>query len=104
MDLQLGGKRALVTGSSAGIGAGIAKSLTREGASVVVHGRNKERTESVVKEIASRGQKAAIAVGDLGTDEGAQSVVEQALAQVGGIDILVNNAGVFPRVPGWNIF
>ncbi len=96
MDLQLSGKRALVTGSSAGIGAGIAKSLAREGTSVVVHGRNKERTESVVKEIAQSGAKAASAVGDLGTDEGAQSVVEQALAQIGGIDILVNNAGVFP--------
>ncbi|GAX45282.1 putative 3-oxoacyl-(acyl carrier protein) reductase [Tolypothrix sp. NIES-4075] len=97
MDLQLSGKRVLVTGSSSGVGAGIAKSLAWEGASVVVHGRNKERLESVVNEIAQIGGKAAQVVGDLGTDEGAQSVVEQALAQVGGIDILVNNAGVFPE-------
>ena len=47
MDLQLKGKRALVTGSSLGIGVGIARMLREEGCAVVVHGRNRERTEKV---------------------------------------------------------
>ena len=46
MDLQLTGKRALVTGSSAGIGVGIAEMLAAEGVSVVVHGRNAERAQA----------------------------------------------------------
>lgn len=96
MDLQLSGKRALVTGSSAGIGAAIVKVLAREGAFVVVHGRDRERTEKVVNDITQSGTKAAIALGDLGTDEGAQSVVDQARTAIDGIDILVNNAGAFP--------
>ena len=49
MDLQLNGKTALVTGSSVGIGAGIVQTLAREGVSVIVHGRNAERTEAVAE-------------------------------------------------------
>ena len=51
MDLNLEGKRALVTGSSSGIGAGIAEMLASEGVSVVVHGRNKARTEATAARI-----------------------------------------------------
>lgn len=90
MDLQLAGRRALVTGSSSGIGAGIAEVLAGEGAAVVVHGRNRERAEKVAKAIGAAG----VALGDLSTDEGAASVHEQAKAALGGgIEILVNNAG-----------
>lgn len=97
MDLQLSGKRALVTGSSSGIGAAIAKTLAREGAIVAIHGRNEERAEKAANSIAETGGKTAIAIGDLGTDEGTQSVVQQAQASIGNIDILVNNAGAFPE-------
>ncbi len=93
MDLQLQGKRALVTGSSSGIGAGIAKMLADEGVSVVVHGRNEERLARVAAEIAERGATVASAIGDLATDEGAEAVATVALEAFGGIDILVNNAG-----------
>jgi NAD(P)-dependent dehydrogenase (short-subunit alcohol dehydrogenase family) len=93
MDLQLSGKRALVTGSSSGIGTGIAKILAAEGVSVVVHGRNAERTERVAQAIVAAGGQAATAVGDLSTDEGATHVADLALAAFGGLDILVNNAG-----------
>lgn len=96
MDLQLNGKRALVTGSSSGIGEAIAKILAREGVSVVVHGRSEERTNHVAEEIVAAGGKAIAAVGTLDTDEGAKTVVEKALSSLGGIDILVNNAGAFP--------
>lgn len=90
MDLQLAGRRALVTGSSSGIGQGIAKVLADEGCKVVVHGRNRERAEKVASEIGAVG----VALGSLSTDEGAASVHEQAVAAFGGpIEILVNNAG-----------
>jgi NAD(P)-dependent dehydrogenase (short-subunit alcohol dehydrogenase family) len=49
MDLKLRGKRALITGSSAGLGEAIARLMAAEGAEVIVHGRNKERTASVAK-------------------------------------------------------
>ena len=93
MDLKLVGKRALVTGSSSGIGAGIAEILAREGASVVVHGRDKARAEATAERIRAAGGQAAIACGDLATDAGAEAVADAALAAFGGIDILVNNAG-----------
>lgn len=95
MDLQLLGKRALVTGSSTGIGEGIAKTLAREGAIAVVHGRNEEQANRVVSEIREDGGKAFVAIGDLSTDEGATQVVDKALSSVGGIDIIVNNAGSY---------
>ena len=90
MDLDLVGRRALVTGSSSGLGAGIARMLAAEGARVVVHGRNAVRTEAIAAEIGAAG----MALGDLGTDEGADAVARTALEALGGgIDILVNNAG-----------
>jgi NAD(P)-dependent dehydrogenase (short-subunit alcohol dehydrogenase family) len=93
MDLGLSGKRALVTGSSSGIGAGIARMLASEGVSVVVHGRNGERTTAVVDDIRQGGGTVASAIGDLATEDGARAVAEAACGAFGGIDILVNNAG-----------
>jgi len=90
MDLDLAGKRALVTGSSSGIGRGAALTLASEGAHVVVHGRNLERAKAVVDEIVSGGGSASLAVGDLATDDGAAQVISEAGEQ---IDILVNNIG-----------
>ena len=90
MDLQLTGRRALVTGSSSGIGEAIARMLAQEGCAVVVHGRNRERAEKVAADIKAEG----VALGDLSTDEGAAAVHAAARAALGGnIEILVNNAG-----------
>ncbi len=90
MDLQLSGKRALITGSSSGIGEAIARMLAAEGCEVIVHGRNRERAEKVAADIGAAG----IALGDLSTDEGAAAVHADACAALGGnIEILVNNAG-----------
>jgi 3-oxoacyl-[acyl-carrier protein] reductase len=99
MDLRLTGKRALVTGSSSGIGIGIAKILAAEGASVVVHGRNTERTERVRAELEGAGWHVASAIGDLANDDGAAAVAAAALDAFDGIDILVNNAGGGAEVP-----
>jgi 3-oxoacyl-[acyl-carrier protein] reductase len=90
MDLQLKGRRALVTGSSSGIGEGTARMLAQEGAAVVVHGRNRERAEAVAAAINAAG----VAIGDLSNDEGTEAVHAEARAALGGpIEILVNNAG-----------
>ena len=90
MNLELSGRRALVTGSSSGIGTGIAQMLAKEGCSVVVHGRNRERAE----EAAQQSGAAGVALGDIGSDEGAAAVHEQARGALGGsIEILINNAG-----------
>ena len=96
MELQLQGKRALVTGSTSGIGKTIAKILAAEGVLVVIHGRNRAKALSVVDEITQAGGKAAIAMGDLATDKGGADVGCQAVNAFDGIDILVNNAGGFP--------
>lgn len=91
MDLQLSGKRALVTGSSGGIGKAIALTLASEGADIVIHGRNAERAEEVAHLVA--GGRAAVVIGDLSNDSDAERVAEAAQAAFGGVDILVNNAG-----------
>src|SRR5262249_3748182 len=103
MDLQLAGKRALVTGSSSGIGAAVARELAAEGCAVVVHGRNAERAEAVARECEARGTKAAVALGAITDDVEADGVADAALAAFGGIDILVNSAGGNVRVdnPPW---
>lgn len=102
MDLKLTGKRAVVTGSSSGIGAEIARTLAAEGASVYVHGRNRDRAESVVAEIARAGGKAFVAIGDLASDEGTRRLAETVLGGGDGIDILVNNAGgTDAALKGW---
>jgi len=93
MARELEGKRAPVTGSSSGIGAAIAKRLAREGARLIVHGRNAERAERVAAEIRAAGGEAHVAIGDLMLDDHAAAVAETADAALGGIDILVNNAG-----------
>jgi 3-oxoacyl-[acyl-carrier protein] reductase len=93
MDLKLDGKRALVTGASSGIGREIAQALAREGATVVVCGRNRERTEETVRMITDAGSKALAAVGDLTDDADADAIAKTATDALGGIDILVNNAG-----------
>src|SRR5580704_3584097 len=93
MNLNLEGKRALVTGSSSGIGAGIARVLAREGVQVVVHGRNRERADQVGEEIKKAGGQVKVAIGDLKLEAQAQAVAEAADAAFGGIEILINNAG-----------
>ncbi|WP_158810800.1 SDR family NAD(P)-dependent oxidoreductase [Beijerinckia sp. L45] len=93
MDLQLHNKTALVTGSSKGIGEAIATALAREGASVVVHGRDAAQAESVVNAIVAMGGRAIAVLGDLTLEEAVQRLVAEAEERVGAIHILVNNAG-----------
>jgi NAD(P)-dependent dehydrogenase (short-subunit alcohol dehydrogenase family) len=94
MDLQLKGKRALVTGSTGGIGEIIAKVLAREGARVLVHGRRDAEAKRVVSDIEKAGGSAIAVLGDLATDEGAKQAID-GVEKSGGVDILVNNAGTW---------
>jgi len=100
MELHLNGKRALVTGSTSGIGESIARVLAREGATVVVHGRRAEEAARIVTEIERDGGRAVAVTGDVSTDEGVERIVAGVEA-AGGIDILVNNAGLWDG-RGWS--
>jgi 3-oxoacyl-[acyl-carrier protein] reductase len=93
---RLTGKVAVVTGASKGIGAGIAKSLAAEGASVVVnYASSRAGADAVVEEIAKGGGK-AIAVGaDVSKAAEAQALIDAAVKAFGRLDILVNNSGVY---------
>lgn len=93
MHLDLENKRVLVTGSTSGIGEGIALAFAAESASVVINGRDPDRAAAVAVKVKAAGGRAAVALGDLSTDHGAADVARQALDAFGGIDILVNNAG-----------
>lgn len=89
MDLKLKGKRALVMGSSTGIGRAIAESLIAEGASVILCARNDDRLQATVKEI---GALAGFAC-DLTVPSAAQDLVRRSIEKLGGLDILVTNTG-----------
>jgi NAD(P)-dependent dehydrogenase (short-subunit alcohol dehydrogenase family) len=86
---QLHGRTALVTGATAGIGRATAITLAALGASVIVHGRNVERGERVVKEIEEAGGQARFLAADLNDPAEIARLAEQA----GEVDILINNAG-----------
>lgn len=90
--MELSNRVALVTGSTSGIGAETAKLLAREGAEVIVTGRQPQLGERVVREIRLAGGRARYVDGDL-TDREALARVAKA---AGDVDILVNNAGIFP--------
>jgi 3-oxoacyl-[acyl-carrier protein] reductase len=90
----LQGRIALVTGAGKNIGRAIALTLARDGATVLVNGRNdREAVDSVVKEIEAAGGKAQAAMGDISDPAIAPKLAKQAGA-LGGVDILVSNAGL----------
>jgi 3-oxoacyl-[acyl-carrier protein] reductase len=91
---DLKGKRILVTGSSTGIGAAVARAYARHGARVAVHYHaSGEQARALVGEIAAAGGDAVLVGGDVATSQGARSVVDAAAEALGGLDLLVNNAG-----------
>ena len=109
MNLGIGGKTALVTGSSQGIGRAVAESLAREGVNLALAARSDDRLNAAAREICERHHVRAFAVPcDLARREGISSLVYAVTKALGGIDILVTNAGgppsgSFERTPeeGW---
>jgi len=97
---KLAGKVAIVTGGSKGIGAGIAKALAKEGASVVVnYASSKAGAEAVVKAITDAGGKAVAVGGDVSKASEAQGIVDAAIQHFGRLDVLVNNSGLYEFAP-----
>ncbi len=97
MDLGLSGKRAFVSGSTAGIGFAIAEALAAEGATVVINGRTQQRVDTALEQLRAKrlpGKLEGVAA-DLGTEAGTRALL-QALPEV---DILVNNLGIFEPKP-----
>jgi len=97
---KLDGKVAVVTGSSKGIGAAIAKHLAAEGASVVVnYASSKEGADTVVAEIEKAGGKATVVGGDVSKADEAQGIINATIENYGRLDVLVNNSGVYEFLP-----
>ena len=94
-DMRLQDKTALVTGGTSGIGRAVAERLAREGAEVIVSGRDRARGSEVVAAIESTGGKARFVAADLASFEDVRRLGEEA----GPVDVLVNNAGIFPGGP-----
>lgn len=97
MNIDLNGKRAIVTGSTAGIGFAIASGLAESGAAVVLNGRSEKSTEAAKARLAQKFPKAKIdaVAADLATAQGAADFIKRA----GDADILVNNVGIFDPKP-----
>jgi NAD(P)-dependent dehydrogenase (short-subunit alcohol dehydrogenase family) len=94
MDMKLAGKRALVTGSTSGLGKAMAEMLAAEGVIVIVHGRHAARADEVADSIRQAGGQVEVAMGDLAQEGGVDAVAAAAVA-TGPVDILVNNAGEY---------
>jgi NAD(P)-dependent dehydrogenase (short-subunit alcohol dehydrogenase family) len=93
MDLELTGRRALVTGASRGIGLAVARALAAEGADLALVARHAGAIAAAADEVASRSGRRAIGIAaDTGDDGSVNAMVQSARAQLGGIDILVNCA------------
>jgi 3-oxoacyl-[acyl-carrier protein] reductase len=94
MDLGLAGLKALVCGSSTGLGFAAAKGLAREGCQVALNGRSKERLENAAGQLAGETSFPVIlSPGDLSIPEIPERVVQNAAAELGGLDILITNTG-----------
>lgn len=94
MELNLAGKTALVVASSQGLGFAIAERLVREGANVMISGRDEEKLKNRVRELEEIGQgRAAFFIADVTKEEDIQKLVSKTVERFGGIQLLVNNAG-----------
>jgi NAD(P)-dependent dehydrogenase (short-subunit alcohol dehydrogenase family) len=91
MNIDLSGKTALVTGSTAGIGYAIAKGLATSGANVVINGRSQDKVNASVRKLDGGGGKVQGIAADVSTAAGCKALV----AALSEVDILINNAGIF---------
>ena len=99
----LGGATVVVTGGTSGLGAASAVALARAGAHVIVCGRDRERGERVLGEIATEGSEAELELADLADAQALTALAERVLSRHAAVDILVNAAGVFARGDGVDV-
>lgn len=93
--MELTDKVAVITGSTRGIGKAIARKLAENGASVVINGTSDaSRVEAVVAEISGAGYPCTGVLANIGTGEGASTLISTAVEKFGGVDIMINNAGI----------
>ena len=98
--IDLGGRRALVTGGSRGIGAAVALLLARAGAHVgIAYRSRRDDAETVLAKLRGIGAKSFAYAGDLATKEANEAFVLQGVQNFGGLDIFVANSGIWPPVP-----
>jgi 3-oxoacyl-[acyl-carrier protein] reductase len=90
---ELAGQRALITGSTSGIGRAIALELATAGAEIIVHGRNAAAADAVAAQLRARGVQSRVLLADLRNEDECQRLVHEAWEETGGLDIWVNNAG-----------
>ena len=96
MQIELTGKKALVTGASRGIGRAIALSLAQAGADVVItYEKSADKAQAVVDEIVALGRRGAAIQADSANAQAIQQAVTRTVETLGGLDILVNNAGIY---------
>ena len=93
--MALQGKIALITGGTSGIGRAVAERLAREGADVIISGRDEKRGREVVEAVTAAGGNARFIAADLASFEDVRRLAEA----TSDVDVLVNNAGVFPGGP-----
>lgn len=104
MPKKLGGKVAIVTGASKGIGASIALNLAAEGAAVTVnYSSSKEGADHIVNEIVSKGGKAIAVQANMTDQKDIKRLFSESKKAFGKLDILVNNAGIYEFVPLENV-
>src|SRR3954454_1073764 len=104
MNGRLSGRRVLVTGSSKGIGRGIALRLAQDGADVVVnYNSDPGGADAAVAEIRALGRHAVAVKGDVGTVDGVRTLIADSVRALGGLDVLVNNAGIERHAAFWDV-
>jgi gluconate 5-dehydrogenase len=96
---NLQGRLALITGSSAGIGFGLARGLAQAGATVILNARNEEKLLAAADQLRSEGFSVHTRCFDVTLEEEVQSAVQDIESNIGAIDILINNAGMQRRAP-----
>ncbi len=101
--MRLKGKVAIVTGSTSGMGRATAELFAREGAKVVVTGRNEERAKEVVDKIKAEGNEAIYIVADMTKLEDVKMIFDKTMEAYGTVDILFNNAGMLSITPLMNL-
>ena len=95
---NLKGKRALITGSSQGIGFALARGLNQAGANIILNGRNKEKLEIAAKKLSDKGEIYQLCF-DVTDHKETKDVIDNYENEFGAIDILINNAGMQHRTP-----